>query len=364
MYKQISNLILFMVLVSALHTMQAQPVSEESQPLENSTEQTISVDVEWSPVSNVERYRIEIRKLKSNQSFIEQETAKTKITVKLPPGDYEKRVGLINKFNKLYLWTSWNPLRIVHLLNPKVAPAAIAPIQRGTGNKTIRLKTDGQMPQTKYYLLDSSGKQHSVKSSQIGSEVIIDLNPDELPAGKYDFVMENPEGKNDVQKKLITINFSDQEKSELRNKRLTPWLLIPGKPQRDRGHITKGNALAISFFSSLALTGYSYTQANTIYSRLNGDPLYKLFSNQDTYNALSNTMVTNPALGLLAYSSYDRWQTDQKSYNQYRLLTYVGATLAVSLYAYHIVDVYRFDIGFTRTTLGDGQLSTSLSWSF
>ncbi|MBW7857892.1 MAG: hypothetical protein H3C43_06310 [Leptonema sp. (in: Bacteria)] len=356
MIKRILNFIV--VAVVLLNTLQANPKTDEADP------KAISVDVEWSAVSNVDRYRLEIRKSQASESIIEEETTKTKIKVKLLPGDYEKRLGLINKFNKLYLWTDWNPLRIVQLLDPKIEPAAVAPIQRGTGRQTIRLKTNGQMPQTKYYLVDNDGKSHSVQASQTGNDVIIDLNPDELPAGKYDFVMENPEGKNDVQKKLITINFSDQEKSELRNKRLTPWLLLPGKPQRDRGHTTKGNALAISFLSSLALTGYSYTQANTIYSRLKGDPMYQLFSNQDTYNALSQTAVTDPALGLLAATSYDRWQADQKAYNQYRLLTYIGGTLAVSLYAYHIVDVYRFDIGFTRSALGDGQLSTSVSWSF
>lgn len=326
--------------------------------------ENISIDVEWNKVNGAEKYRLEIR-TPGGKLVAEKETADTKATIILPPGEYEKRLGLINKFNKLYLWTDWNPLRIIRVLQPEMELAApVGPIPRGGGRRTIRLKTEGEMPQTRYYLVDSQGKERSVKTVQNGDEVSIDIDPDSLPPGEYDLVMENPEGKRDVKKDIVVIDRSPTEKAEMRRNNLRYAMLIPGIPQRDRGQKLKGNALMVSFFGSLAFTAYSYQKATSAYNRLQSDPVYGLFKDSTTTAALSNQLASNQAVYLAALAGYDRWQADTSTYNRYRVYYYAGAALTAGLYAYHLVDVYRFDVGMTRTASGEPAISTGLTWNF
>lgn len=363
-----------LLLSGAGTTLQAQPA--EPQSTDGKTEEKpntttveaegeeISIDVEWNKVNGAEKYRLEIR-TQAGKLVAEKETADTKATIVLPPGEYEKRLGLINKFNKLYLWTDWNPLRIIRVLQPEMELAApVAPISRGGGHRTIRLKTEGEMPQTRYYLVDSQGKERSVKSVRNGDEVSIDIDPDSMPPGEYDLVMENPEGKRDVKKDIVMIDRSPTEKAELRRNNLRYAMLVPGIPQRDRGQKLKGNALMISFFGSLAFTAYSYQKATSAYSRLQSDPVYGIFKDSTTTAALSSQLASNQAVYLAALAGYDRWQTDTSTYNRYRVYYYAGAALTAGLYAYHVVDVYRFDIGMTRTASGEPAISTGLTWNF
>lgn len=141
-------------------------------------------------------------------------------------------------------------------------------------------------------------------------------------------------------------------------------MLIPGIPQRDRGQKLKGNALMVSFFGSLAFTAYSYQKATSAYNRLQSDPVYGLFKDSTTTAALSNQLASNQAVYLAALAGYDRWQADTSTYNRYRVYYYAGAALTAGLYAYHLVDVYRFDVGMTRTASGEPAISTGLTWNF
>lgn len=357
-------------------SLQAQPTEPQSK--EDKTEEKpnttpvdvtaigedISIDVEWSKVNGAKKYRLEIR-TPGGKLVAEKETSDTKATIILPPGEYERRLGLINKFNKLYLWTDWTPFRIVRVLQPRMELAApVGPIPRGGGRRTIRLKTEGEMPQTRYYLVDSQGKERSVITVQNGGEVLIDIDPDSLPPGEYDLVMENPEGKRDVKKDIVVIDRSPTEKAEMRRNHLRYAMLIPGIPQRDRGQKLKGNAIMLSFFSSLAFTAYSYQKATSTYNRLQSDPLYGLFKDATTAAVLSNQLVSNPAVYLAALAGYDRWQADTSTYTRYRVYYYAGAALTAGLYAYHLVDVYRFDVGVTRTASGGPAISTGLTWNY
>jgi hypothetical protein len=351
-------------------SLQAQPAETQSQTgntkiIEASEKDgNIPIDVEWSRVSGAVRYRLEIRN-RDGKPVVEQETSDNRITVSLPPGEYEKRLGLINKFNKLYLWTDWNPLRIIRIEQPRIELASpINPIPRGRGRQTIQLKTTGEMPQTRYYLVDSEGRERSVKVRRQADEVFLDIDPDSLPPGEYDLVMENPAGKRDIKKDLVIIEPSAEEKARLRRNRLRYAMLVPGIPQLERGQKQKGYSLMAAFYGSLAFTAYSYHRANTAYNRLQSDPLYGLFKDEATAQALSNQPGSNPLLYAFALSSYDRWQTDISTYNRYRVYYYAGATLTAGLYAYHLLDVYRFDIAMTRTAWGEPAIHTGLTWNF
>lgn len=348
-----------------LSSLFSEPEKEQNGADEASSEvEPVAVEVEWSRVHGATRYLLQIRSMDGNIVF-EKETEQTKLLVRLPPGNYSKRLGLINKFNRLYLRTDWRPLRIIRVLEPEIELAApVGPIPRGGGRRQVRLKPTGEMAQTRYYLLDATGQKRYPKTRKQAGEVILDIDPDSMPPGEYDLVMENPQGKRDVKKRLIIIDRSAAEKAELRRKNLRYGLLIPGIPQRDRGQTLKGNSLMIAFFGSLAFTAYSYHRATTIYSQLQSDPVYGLAKDPAIMASLDSQLPSSQAIYLAAIAGYGGWQASTSTYNRFRLYYYAGAALTAGLYAYHLVDVYRFDIAMTQTANGQPAIRTGLTWRF
>lgn len=334
----------------------------------------VSVDVEWSAAPGAVRYQLEIRDA-AQKVVLQKEVPENRFRAELPPGTYEKRVGLVNKFSRTYLWSDWSPLQIIVLLQPGIeAPKTARRLAPGSGEKSVTVKTKGVMPQTRYHIVDSKGNDPgaSVKVEQKGEEAVVTVDTNQLPPGNYDLVMENPEGQRAVQERLITIAPSSEpippasyDPSRGRDwARLTPFHLIPGLPQRHRGEMKKGNALMIAFFSTVAASAYSYQKAALLYRKLGSDPLYAVFKDSTTANVIGPTIAADPALYNTALYRYGSWSEDSASYNRYRIYAYTGAILATGIFAYHVSDVYRFEVGPARTTLGEPGVGAALSLSF
>lgn len=349
-------------------------------------QEKIPVDVEWSATAGASRYRIEIRDA-AQKVVLSAETQENHYRAELPPGNYQKRVGLVNKFSRTYLWSDWSPLQIIRVLQPAIqAPTNVQPLPPGSGQKTVTVKTAGVMPQTVYRVVDQQGKDPgaAVTVQQKGDEAVVTVDTNQLPPGQYDLVMENPGSQSAVQRGLISIgptggpgtgpttgptSPSDPTRpgDPRRGRdwtRLTPMHIVPGLAQRRRGEVAKGNALLIAFFSSVAVSAYSYQKATIIYRRLGADPLYAVFKDNTSASVYGPGVAANNDLYNASLYKYGSWTADSAAYNRYRVYSYAGAFLAAGLFAYHASDVYRFEVGPSRTASGEPGLGAALTLSF
>jgi len=68
--------------------------------------------VEWQAVQGAVEYRVEVKNSK-NKIIIKKKTKKTKLDLKITPGDYKYRVGIVNKFYSVFAWSKWEKLSII-----------------------------------------------------------------------------------------------------------------------------------------------------------------------------------------------------------------------------------------------------------
>lgn len=342
-------------------------------------QEKIPVEVEWSAAVGASRYRIEIRDA-AQKVVLSAETKENRYRAELPPGNYQKRVGLVNRFSRTYLWSDWSPLQIIRVLQPAIqAPTTVQALPPGSGQKTVTVKTAGVMPQTVYRVVDQQGKDPgaAVSVQQKGDEAIVTVDTNQLPPGKYDLIMENPGSQSAVQRGLISIGPTTgpgtgptgptRRGDPARGRdwsKLTPMHIVPGIAQRRRGEVAKGNGLLIAFFSSVAVSAYSYQKATIIYRRLGSDPLYAVFKDNTTASVYGPGVAANDNLYYASLYKYASWTADSAAYNRYRAYSYAGAFLAAGLFAYHASDVYRFEIGPSRAASGEPGLGAALTLSF
>ena len=340
------------------------PVVSAQTESENKNEneaEPISITVEWKPVIDTERYRLEIQTI-DGKTVVSQETKDTSLTLMLKPGQYQRRIGLINKFNKLSLWSAWSPLNVVKILTPRLTPKETPrPIKRGGQRQLLPVEIEGEMEQTKYYILHKDGTKTPIQLIHKDDATFINLDPNTLPMGEYDLVMENPLGEIDVKKSLIQIEPSKKEQALMR-KPINLSFLVPGLPQAQRNEKTKSQLIAWSFFGSAAIAVYSYNQAIVTSRQMHSNPFYQMYENTLPF-AITGISQNNPQFTTYAVMGFSQGQKKAALYQKQRDTYYAASALSVILYSYHLYDVYRFDIKTAQSPAG-AELKLGLSWNF
>ncbi len=287
----------------------------------------------WTAIEGILKYRLEIYDLNNNLVF-QEETDKNEVKILIQPGKYKKRLGLINKFNKLFLYTDWKEFEISEIPLPKVTYLEKKILESTKDKDEFLLSVNGLTDSTKIYLKKkNSDELLPIQFKQIDTNRLkIDVNPKNLKKGEYSIIIKNSERKITEVESALLIKDPDQTKES----KIKLSYLVPGLPQKQRKEHKKGELLQWGFISSVIFTSYFYNQA------------FKYEKKYDNYIKYSNIVSTSdiPRTTTGLYFNYiqaNQIQNAINNYNIYKNLYYLGLGLGIFIYSYHIYDVIYYE---------------------
>lgn len=311
---------------------------EETQDESDLKQRQVKYKEKWTKIEGILKYRLEIVDL-NNQIVFSKETEDSELIIELLPGKYRKRLGLINKFNQLFLWTDWKEFEIKEIPTPKVSYLEKKIMTSNINEEKIQISLDGIVDNTKIYLEDPKNKEvKEILFKQIDTNrVELKIQPSKLGKGNYNLIIKNSEKK---QTKILNA-FEIQSAPEERKKVFNWKLLIPGVPQKERKEYYKGNFLQYGFLASLGISAYSYTNANRIekkYSFLTKN--FYLFN----ISGLSKFPLFKTSYGiLLNYQTIQKIYKYQKEYQSFSNVHIISSLFAGTIYSIHLIDIAKYD---------------------
>lgn len=310
---------------------------EETQNIELK-QKKIQYQEKWTKIEGILKYRLEIADL-NNQIVFSKETEDSELLIELLPGKYKKRLGLINKFNQLFLWTDWKEFEIKEIPEPKVSYIEKKIISSNVNEDKLQISLDGITENTKIYLEDPKNREvKEILFKQLDTNrVELKIEPSKLGKGNFNLLIKNSEKK---QTKILNA-FEIQLPPEERKKVFNWKLLIPGFPQKERKEYKKGNFLQYGFLASLGISMYSYTNANRIEKK------YSFLSkNYYFYNisGLSKYPLFKTSYGiLLNYQTLQKLYKYQKEYQNFSNIYLISSLFAGIIYSIHLIDISKYD---------------------
>ncbi|MFN3603275.1 MAG: hypothetical protein ACK4UJ_01050 [Leptonema sp. (in: bacteria)] len=311
--------------------------TEEKDDKNEETKKIISYTEKWTQIEGILRYRLEIADL-NGQILFSKETENTELNIELLPGKFKKRLGLINKFNQLFLWTDWKEFEIKEIPEPKISYIEHKTLFPSEKEEKIQIAVDNITEKTKIYLEDS--KTNTIKEipyRQLDTnriELIID--PSQQKIGKYNLIVRNSE-----KKQYRTTNAIEIKPLKKENIKALNWkLLIPGVPQRENKEYYKANFLQIGMLTSVAGMMYSYHNA------IRWEEKYNLLSkNFFIYNfsGISRLPIFRSTLGIgINYFTIRKLQNYQSRHNSYAQAFLYSSILTGIFYSFHLLDVVKY----------------------
>ncbi len=293
----------------------------------------------WTAIEGILKYRLEIYDLNNNPVYI-IETEKNELEISILPGVYKKRLGLINKFNKLFLYTDWKEFEVYEIPTPIVTYIEKKTIESNKEKEEFQLSVNGLTDSTQIFIKKKDSKELiPVEFKQIDTNRLkINVSPISLKEGEYNIIIKNSDKKTtEIESALIIKDFEEIEESKIKIK----WsYLMPGLVQKERNEHHKGNILQWGFIGSMVIAGFNYNQALKYEKRYNN-----LIKNYSITNLFNPSQAT---LGIFYYI-YQTTNIQNKinNYNEYKNLYTLGLGAAIIIYSYHIYDIIQYEFYLT-----------------
>jgi hypothetical protein len=326
-YHYLKIFIIFIIFIDVV-LLNAQEPKEEKK--------TVKYTEKWTKIEGVAKYRLEIYDI-DNKPIKTIETEENEVEIELLPGKYKKRLGLINPFNQIFLYTDWKTFEIIKVPIPRVAYIEKKPIKSDKSHEEIQISVNGIVETTKIYLKDKNNQMIHIKFKQIDTNrIILEINPQTLSADNYDIVIKNSEKKFTEIPNAIQIQ---QKKSFISQN----WkYLIPGIPQKERKQDTKGNILQWGFVGSLLSAGYFYRQVINYQKQYDNLLLIQL-RNNNTFYLISPQFFRNTDSVLFLYQQTQEISKIEKKFHRNANAFYYSLGLTALFYSYHLIDVYYYE---------------------
>ena len=159
--------------------------SQESEDIENPF-------LIWQPVENIKFYQLQVRD-NEQEIILDEKVTETKYPLELEAGKYEHRVGLYNKFGKVYGFSEWIPFVIAKYKIPQVTSEKNNFGYKTDSIHTITIKGKYFLSKTKVFLKNASGNFPIISINRPTNNTIeLVLNNQEGLVGDYDLTLENP----------------------------------------------------------------------------------------------------------------------------------------------------------------------------
>ncbi|MEM7183836.1 MAG: hypothetical protein AAF518_23220 [Spirochaetota bacterium] len=287
------------------------------------------VKIQWNPIPNSFLYRIEVKTPENKK--ISKEVEESRISLELPPGVYQYRIGTVNRLGKTKRFTEWRELRVLRTRMPSLKPGQEKVVQ--LPHKRLDLLLEGEnFMQSMQVFFRSKGKKLPVKQyirhSSTRMSLVLYLNAKNV--GKYDLLLVNPYGKQKEYKDFLQIvKAVEKPKKKPLKHNLFRSLVFPGTEQWYNKEYVKGNIL--SGASVFLFFSYWYYQQQRIQENLK-------FQNEIVTISLLPTVAESiPG----AWWLYSRGQESRQATAQYIRIEQYLSNLLIGVFLYNTYDVFQ-----------------------
>ncbi|EMM88352.1 hypothetical protein LEP1GSC039_3175 [Leptospira santarosai str. 2000027870] len=170
--------------------------------------------LEWKPVPEAGGYLVEIKD--ANGRITREKTKASRFEVNLPPGVYEHRIGVFNKFGRLTVFSEWASFEVIVSRAPLISPDSSVKILKKKLGSSLTVKGENFTEAMNATLLLPSGETIKAEFEFINSkEIRIKTENLNLKEGSYTLSLENPRNKKSAQKGFLVIADSEEELAEI-----------------------------------------------------------------------------------------------------------------------------------------------------
>lgn len=342
--------LLLLPFIQNLTTLNAQP--------DNNSSIEGQVSIEWSAQRGVNEYVLEIHR--QGELVHRQTYRQNRATVNLAAGNYERRVGAVDRLGGVR-WSRWQPLQIIVSRIPEIRniyPPALA-IENESGQ--IEIQADHILDVTEVTI--RSGDRHlPIISREIqNGRLIVTVDTSQAESAEYDLILENPNNRTVTHPEPVIvgpeneiagiIRRADRETEPSASRptdtdRTDPsttifsaypyWKLsIPGYVQIQRQE-SRGYLLMSGFFASLGFAYHQSQQANSIINERDSDPTFLPISEP----AIAFALAENIEPGLIGAGLLNDAERSSRYNNHIRNYN-TALGLAVIFYTLHWLDLWK-----------------------
>ncbi|EQA43498.1 hypothetical protein LEP1GSC050_1601 [Leptospira broomii serovar Hurstbridge str. 5399] len=154
------------------------------------------VKLEWKAIPDSGGYLVEIKD--SNGRIIREKTSATQIIVDLKPGTYEHRIGVLNRYGRVSIFSSWIPFDVILSRPPVLTSYTKNSYLSQDLPETFELKGKYLTDVTKVSLRDSNGEEVQIIKSIEYKEpdtILVYFDKKKVPEGILSLRLENPRNK-------------------------------------------------------------------------------------------------------------------------------------------------------------------------
>ncbi|MBM9578425.1 hypothetical protein JWG45_14845 [Leptospira sp. 201903070] len=170
--------------------------------------------LEWKSVPEASAYMIEIKD--PTGRITREKTKSTKFEVNLPPGIYEHRIGVLNKFGRVSVFSEWSTFEVILSRAPVLDADSSVKLLREKLGTHLNIKGDNFTEAMNVTLLLPSGETIKPEFEFINSkEIKVRIENLNLKDGSYTLSLENPRNKKTAKKGFLVIAETERQLSEL-----------------------------------------------------------------------------------------------------------------------------------------------------
>ncbi|PJZ79003.1 LIC11435 family protein [Leptospira neocaledonica] len=176
------------------------------------------VKLEWKPIPDAGGYQVEIKD--SRGKVTREKTNGSQIQIELPPGAYEHRIGVLNKYGRVSVFSAWIPFEVILSQRPEVIAAEKSKFLSKDMPESFEIKGKHFTEATKVILKDSKGNEIPVKSVDLKNSetMVVTIDKKKAPEGAISLRLENPRNKSTEKENYFLVAETEDELAALESK--------------------------------------------------------------------------------------------------------------------------------------------------
>ncbi|TGK38812.1 LIC11435 family protein [Leptospira andrefontaineae] len=176
------------------------------------------VKLEWRPIPDAGGYQVEIKD--SRGKITREKTNGSQIQIELPPGAYEHRIGVLNKYGRVSVFSAWIPFEVILSQKPEVIAAEKSKFLSKDMPESFEIKGKHFTEATKVILKDSKGNEIPVKSIDLKNSetMVVTIDKKKAPEGAVSLRLENPRNKSTEKENYFLVAETEDELAALDSK--------------------------------------------------------------------------------------------------------------------------------------------------
>lgn len=170
----------------------------------------VRVKIEWENIPIAKSYILEVRDLEGN--IIKQKEAKENYAfIRLHPGDYEKRLLVVNQIGEIESESEWSPLHVILVLTPEIQKGQQT-IKNSPDRQDILIRGNNFEEGIKVSLF-FDGNEIPIKNTKVVDHrtLVVSLAVGNSPIGEYNLKLTSKRGKT-----TQAINYLKLEKASVK----------------------------------------------------------------------------------------------------------------------------------------------------